>query len=249
MEDYEKKYKEALERARQGIKDCGDNKGRKIMIYDIFPELAVSDDEKIRKELINIINLAYGCGITENRDKYIVWLERQSEEAKIEALRTEYEKGRADVLAEQKPEWSEEENTYLNYILTNCMHYADAMGYVDEKKNNQLHKKAEDWLKSLKDRVLPHPKNAWSEDDEKMRTRCAACLGYHYHDGMMTRKEYEEAYNWLKSLKERVQPQNTWKPSDKQMKQLGWVAEQNKDNMIGKELVSLYQDLKKLREE
>jgi hypothetical protein len=32
------------------------------------------------------------------------------------------------------------------------------------------------------------------------------------------------------------------------MKQLGWVAEQNKDNTVGKELMSLYQDLKKLKE-
>ena len=49
---------------------------------------------------------------------------------------------------------------------------------------------------------------------------------------------------WLKSIKDRY----TWKPSDEQMKQLGWIVEQNKDNMIGKELISLYQDLRKLRE-
>lgn len=54
-----------------------------------------------------------------------------------------------------------------------------------------------------------------------------------------------ELIDWLKSLKQRY----TWKPSDEQMKQLGWIAKQNKDNMIGKELISLYQDLRKLREE
>jgi len=40
-----------------------------------------------------------------------------------------------------------------------------------------------------------------------------------------------------------------WKPSDEQMKQLGWIVNQNKDNIIGKELMTLYNDLKKLREE
>jgi hypothetical protein len=31
------------------------------------------------------------------------------------------------------------------------------------------------------------------------------------------------------------------------VKQLGWIAKQNKDNMIGKELMTLYNDLKKLK--
>ena len=52
----------------------------------------------------------------------------------------------------------------------------------------------------------------------------------------------EEIITWLESLKQRF----TWKPSEEQMLQLGWVAEQNKDNIIGKELMTLYNDLKKL---
>ena len=58
--------------------------GANIMFsYDLkmemFPELKESDNDKIRKELINTINLAYDCGIAitiENRDKYLAWLEK-----------------------------------------------------------------------------------------------------------------------------------------------------------------------------
>lgn len=39
------------------------------------------------------------------------------------------------------------------------------------------------------------------------------------------------------------EPGNDWAPSKRQMQQLGWVAEQNKDNALGKELMTLYNDL------
>lgn len=47
---------------------------------------------------------------------------------------------------------------------------------------------------------------------------------------------------WLKNIKDRC----TWKPSRKQMKDLAFVADQNKGNMVGKTMISLYKDLKRL---
>ena len=44
MENYEEKYNEALKNAKQGKP-----------IEEIFPELAESEDEKIRKKLINFV--------------------------------------------------------------------------------------------------------------------------------------------------------------------------------------------------
>ena len=55
------------------------------------------------------------------------------------------------------------------------------------------------------------------------------------------------AERWLKSLKERIQPQNTWKPSDEQIEVLSKHAEQN--NYDGSVLTALYQELKKLKGE
>lgn len=50
--NYEKEYKNSIERAREQIAACGDDEGRKKMIYKIFPELTETDDEKTRKGLI-----------------------------------------------------------------------------------------------------------------------------------------------------------------------------------------------------
>ena len=60
--DYEKAYTDALLRAKQALKDCGHNEGRKRMIEGIFPEL--TDPDRIRQELIhflrNVPNLPSG---------------------------------------------------------------------------------------------------------------------------------------------------------------------------------------------
>lgn len=57
--DYEKKYKEALERAKgllEGM-DEGDYFASNEDIENIFPELKESEDEKIRREIIEYITL------------------------------------------------------------------------------------------------------------------------------------------------------------------------------------------------
>jgi len=86
----------------------------------------------------------------------------------------------------------------------------------------------------------------WSEEDERIKDNCISFLGFN--------KEYspqaeciDECINWLKSLRPHLQ----WKPSDEQMKALininvtGCISYAGQ----GQELINLYQDLKKLREE
>jgi hypothetical protein len=53
--DYEKKYKEALERAKEII-ECSKNPGSKEvrMVLSFFPELRENEDERIRKELLDM---------------------------------------------------------------------------------------------------------------------------------------------------------------------------------------------------
>ena len=103
----------------------------------------------------------------------------------------------------------------------------------------------EDWLKSLKDKVQPQPKQEWSEEDEYFQAFIMELL-YGIEDDD---KEYEskcrKAANWLKSLRPQT-PINHWKPSDEQMEFLQKYAEQN--NYDGSILTSLYNDLKKIKE-
>ena len=95
MEDYEKKYKEALEKIIEGLQPLPD--GAKIsgvtraFLEEVFPELAESEDEKIRKGIIDFlwkekIFLQEAHSSVENNPKYrfvmdaIAWLEKQGKE-------------------------------------------------------------------------------------------------------------------------------------------------------------------------
>lgn len=77
--NYEKKYKEALERARDfknGEIHRACEVGENIMDY-IFPELAESEDEdeRIRRDLINFFkNESF---LFHKREEIIAWLEKQ----------------------------------------------------------------------------------------------------------------------------------------------------------------------------
>jgi hypothetical protein len=70
-----------------------------------FPELKENEDEKVKKELIYTINLAYDCGIAitkENRDKYLAWIEKQGEQkVEVKYVYTKFRIG--DVIVEIKP--------------------------------------------------------------------------------------------------------------------------------------------------
>lgn len=124
---------------------------------------------------------------------------------------------------EQKPAWTEGDEKQLNDII-------ELLPNLTNRHN---------WLKSLKDRV--QPEQEWNEEDKKM-------LNSFLHKveicNLLSNKENAWIINKLKSLK----PQTPWKPTVSQMSQLKWIAHQNADNMIGKELMTLYEDLKKLTE-
>ena len=79
---YEKKYKEALERASKlKVQNPFDTVGQ--MVEHIFPELKESEDEKIRKELIAIYSVGAKVnaktGDIPDRD-IVAWLEKQGKQ-------------------------------------------------------------------------------------------------------------------------------------------------------------------------
>lgn len=83
IEEKAKAYDGALERAKH-VKLTNTKENVAAAEY-IFPELAESEDERIRKELIDIIKRSYEIGgftlnNKELRDKYIAYLERQKEQ-------------------------------------------------------------------------------------------------------------------------------------------------------------------------
>ena len=123
--NYEKAYKEALERAKTKIEN---DKGHVLYeddIKEIFPELAESEDERIRKNTISIVeNAMNGVDVALPLSIYkecIDWLEKQSE---------------------QKLSWREEDEKNMNTII-NVIHGGTHLAYENEI----------DWLKSLKYRI------------------------------------------------------------------------------------------------
>jgi hypothetical protein len=88
--NYEKKYKEALEKAKKvhNRKDATD--GGKLILESMFPELKESEDERIRKELIDAIqglwdNDALPMPLTVKRkNNWIAWLEKQGEQKEMD---------------------------------------------------------------------------------------------------------------------------------------------------------------------
>ena len=76
--DYEKKYKEAIERAKEII-ECSKSDSKEVrMVLSFFPELAESGEERIRKSLIDMLKNDEKCYLKE-----IAWLEKQGEHAKF----------------------------------------------------------------------------------------------------------------------------------------------------------------------
>ena len=103
-----------------------------------------------------------------------------------------------------------------------------------------------EWDTEKKELKKIEQKPAWNEEDEKMfNETCGAVFAADYYSC----DDKERIEDWLKALKERVQPQNTWKPSDEQMdamqKALVDLCGKDEHNII----TGLYYDLKKLKGE
>ena len=145
MEDYEKKYKNALEKAKSMIDDL--RQGEDILavsdLEEMFPELKESEDERIRKALIRFHKSTIDVdGI--KGDDIIAWLEKQGESYTKKDVDDAYLKGISDAKnelekqCEQKPfdyekatitqkdfapkptEWSEEDENYLQSAENAC---------------------------------------------------------------------------------------------------------------------------------
>lgn len=237
--DYKKAYQEALERAKY-LKENTDSVGAKDISYTfeyIFPELRESEDEKIRKEIIEFLIWLkeFRNGGYEPSGKYVIedmiaWLEKRGD---LKLLNNEeYQTLPVETLdrlyaaekeleqlkqGKQKHSWNEEDRE----MLDNCLGLIQEIDCTKEEQN---------WLKSLKDRVQLQPKQEWGEEDEKMFDKLYEILyiyGYSSHPEIdLSSNEAINLIYWLKSIKP-----NHWKPSEQNIKDLEWCADLVKDKM------------------
>lgn len=104
------RYEEALAKARAEYEKAREQGYTWLMglLEGMFPELKESEDERIRRHLIDIVETYWGTTNDPGKAADLAWLEKQKElptnDEMLRTLRTEYEKGRADVLKDL-PRW------------------------------------------------------------------------------------------------------------------------------------------------
>lgn len=266
QEEKAKAYDEAIEKLRS-LHDEYDIVSIKEELEHIFPQLKESENERIRKSLImtinNICNSDEGL-VTFNgfsKEQILTWLEKQGEQKSADKCEgCNNAKGCVACvdgsewahIEEHNPAWGEEDEE----MLRRCISATFDHGYLREC----------DWLKSLKDRVGCEVNctttKEWSVEDEiNYNYALAACKYYGEAKGYADTETHQKANNWLKSLKKRVgnfddgykvgfsaAKHNQWKPSDAQMASITCAVRKMKESACyDSELVSLYQDLKKLK--
>lgn len=219
--DYKEKYKQALMIAKETYNT---QPMYREWLEKMFPELVESEDEKVRKILFEFFKNYKEqdtCGSeTFNgipTDNILAWLKKQGEPSDEEMktlLRTEYEKGRADAIAEMQGEWSEEDERIMDNLISSLLRIS-VNTHTDSTSPNYTFYKEIKLLKSLKNRV--QPKQEWSEENKDYYDAIIAKLEVTQEDAALT----DNQMNFLKSLR----PYPQWKPSDEQMKALDFATD------------------------
>ena len=202
---------------------------------EMFPELREEyEDEKTRKELLAVINDLVLPD--EQQSRFIAWLENTQyaiDHAKREGFQLGYKAG-IEKQGEQKPTWTQEDEMMLFSVI---WHLRDSVnkGYQSSPAG-----KLEPWVKTLKDRVQPRPKQEWCEEDENMLESLTDILK-RYFSGEYGKK----CIDWLKSFKERY----IWKPSEGQLECLGYAIDKAEKDWSPLTNNRIYLTLKALKEQ
>lgn len=221
-EEKAKAYDEALKIAKnilesRCVKGTAGSFYRKD-IEQMFPVLEDSDYEKIRKDLIDYF---HGAPLETPETEVLAWLERQK----------------------QKPtEWSGEDEDRLNKLVWELKQKKQkselglSTGYSPKFWEETIM-----WLKSLKYRVLPQPKQDRNVSDyscwETVVAAFSECAGK-----SVSKDEWLRCNDWLYS----VHPMKQWKPTEEQMRvlALSFAGVYREEDI--KTLRALYEDLKEL---
>ena len=213
--------KEAIEIIKKNWPDSSFTMLREAL-ETLIPELKENEDEKIRKALIYFIK-----------------------QGKIKGtIRTYLGVAEEDMLAwlekqaEQNPAWSKEDETLLNC----CLGAINTTDYFDKDNKDKM----KDWLESLKDRV--QPKQEWNYNDEIIIGTIIQEIEKIPSEKFIDNAKYR-CLDWLRYRIKFFKPQLQWKPNDKQMEVMGYLAKYYAvgiDEPNRSIIISLYEDLQKL---
>ena len=127
---YEQAYKNALERARKvhrNYKNLFPEDSYSEDIEEIFPELRESEDERIRKWIIKVIEQEGFRYLDETYDQEnaLAWLEKQKEQKPVEwseedSVKPKFKPGMANVLKSLRPQKKRECNDCAMFFGGKC---------------------------------------------------------------------------------------------------------------------------------
>ena len=259
-EEKARAYDEALKRAKEWMDEWEQIIYPREIVENVFPELAESDDEKIRKSIESVIHV-YGKTQGEwiggyDMDTLVVHLreafsslEKQKEQKPInesnmheptldearkwnEAYEKGYSLGYENGRKEQKPvEWSEKH-------IADIFEKAGLAKIAREQGNDALTNAVQSAMIELS-----KVKNAeWNEEDAAILSWCISDIERAKYCKSQTKPELcDIEINWLKSLCP------SWKPNNEQMKALHAASSVSSlGECVQNHLWSLYNDLQKL---
>lgn len=169
-----KRYDEAIKIAKSKIENNKDHVLYEDDVIEMFPELRESEDEEIRKAMIDFFKSERQEGITVlhygvNIERMIAWLEKKGEQKEID-YNEELRKCKANPLyffdkyvkvklKEQKSSWGEEDERIIEDASKYLREYASQVQGVYSKR----------YVESIADRIESlRPQNTWKPSDEQM---------------------------------------------------------------------------------
>lgn len=185
--DYEKKYKEANDKVAVRF---GTNVAK-----EIFTDLYESEDERIKKSLIEFVKQSSEVLDKQNQNNMIDWLEKQGEQ---KPMTEEFEHELAEICNQLL---SEIDSEWMNNEILDCIGTSVWLNLCDETA-----KRYKDGLLKLAKQGEQKPAEWGEEDETTFKVMLEELEKY------VMFKQYSTPLSvydlqWFKSLKDRVQPQ------------------------------------------
>lgn len=269
QEQKAKAYDEALEKARKLYNDAKANEYTSDMedYESIFPELAESEDERIRMALVEYfappVPFTEVCGMPVQKIRD--WLEKQKEQKPVSVFTFD------DILAlESAMDMAKHDNdSDLYNALQNIFETVHDIYHGEVPKPAEWSEEDESFLDSIEEAIhsyydLNHapqydywleeklkslrsqPKPEWSEEDEEMIANIISSL-HGYMCVISGSKNYNNHETYIQKEIEFLNAlRPSWKPSEEQMKALKNSAYGTYQNGDGPVLRGLYEQLLKL---
>ena len=177
QEEKARAYDKAIEKIKYVMEHGVSPTFNKEDLQDLFPELKESEDERIRKSIIHLVNISHEQGgyalSKDEAEEMLAWIEKQGEPFNDNIITRDDEILQA-----------------ISIGLTDVVEdagWSDFGGIPIEEIQSWLEKQSE---------------QKWSDTDEELlRHCCGAVAAADYY----TLEDKEEMENWLKSLKKRME--------------------------------------------